>query len=127
MKKTILTLILALLTTISFSQIWADATSLAIGYRDNAGQKFTWGETKQLTETIPVKIQDNEITVFTENIQYYQTLKPEYQTEDGNGFYWFAVDSNRKRCKFYMYGGDNTNLIIIEYDDVCIIYAVIYR
>jgi hypothetical protein len=127
MKKTILTLILALLTTISFSQVWADATSLAIGYRDNAGEKFTWGETKRLDADIPVKIDNNEITIFTENIQYYQTLKPEYQTEDGNGFYWYAVDSNRKRCKFYMYGGEDSNVIMIEYDDVCIIYGVIYR
>ena len=126
MKKTILTLILALLTTISFSQVWADATSLAIGYRDNAGQKFTWGETKRLDADIPVKIDNNEITIFTEEIQFYQTLKPEYFTEDGNGSYWYAVDEERKRCKVYLYykGGD---ILMIEYDDVCIIYGVIYR
>ena len=126
MKKIILTLILALLTTISFSQVWAKAVSLTIGVRDEAYSKFTWGETKKLSGDILVKFDAQEITIYTEDIQYYQTLKPEYFTEDGNGSYWYAVDEERKRCKVYLYykGGD---IVMVEYDDVCIIYGVIYR
>ena len=125
MKKLILTLVLSLLTIISFSQVWAKAVSLTIGVRDDTYSKFTWGETKQLSGDILVKFDNQEVTIYTEDIQFYQTLKPEYFTEDGNGSYWFAVDEDRKRCKLYMYykGG---NVIMIEYDDVCIIYGVLY-
>jgi hypothetical protein len=126
MKKTILTLVLALLTTISFSQVWAKAVSLTIGVRDDAYSKFTWGETKKLSGDILVKFDAQEITIYTEDIQYYQTLKPEYFTEDGNGSYWYSVDEDRKRCKVYLYykGGD---IVMVEYDDACIIYGVIYK
>jgi len=125
MKKLILTLVLSLFTIISFSQSWAKAVSLTIGTRDDESSKFMWGETKQLSGDILVKFDDQEVTIYTEDIQFYQTLKPEYFTEDGNGSYWFAVDEEIKRCKLYMYykGG---NVIMIEYDDVCIIYGVLY-
>jgi hypothetical protein len=125
MKKLILTLVLSLLTIISFSQVWARAVSLTIGVRDDAYSKFTWGETKKLSGDILVKFDAQEITIYTEDIQFYQTLKPEYFTEDGNGSYWYAVDEDRKRCKVYLYykGGD---IVMVEYDDVCIIYEVLY-
>jgi hypothetical protein len=125
MKKLILTLVLSLLTIISFSQVWAKAVSLTIGVRDDAYSKFTWGETKKLSGDILVKFDAQEITIYTEDIQFYQTLKPEYFTEDGNGSYWYAVDEDRKRCKVYLYykGGD---IVMVEYDDVCIIYGVLY-
>jgi len=125
MKKTLITLVLCLFTTLTFAQVWAKAVSLTIGTRDDESSKFTWGETKQLSGDILVKFDDQEVTIYTEDIQFYQTLKPEYFTEDGNGSYWFAVDEERKRCKLYMYykGG---NVIMIEYDDVCIIYGVLY-
>jgi len=125
MKKLILTLVLSLLTIISFSQVWARAVSLTIGVRDDAYSKFTWGETKQLSGDILVKFDNQEVTIYTEDIQFYQTLKPEYFTEDGNGTYWFAVDEERKRCKLYMYN-KGENVIMVEYDDVCIIYGVLY-
>jgi hypothetical protein len=125
MKKLILTLVLSLLTIISFSQVWAKAVSLTIGVRDDAYSKFTWGETKKLSGDILVKFDAQEITIYTEDIQFYQTLKPEYFTEDGNGSYWYAVDEDRKRCKVYLYykGGD---IVMVEYDDVCIIYGILY-
>jgi hypothetical protein len=125
MKKLILTLVLSLWTIVSFSQVWAKTVNLTIGVRDDAYSKFTWGETRELSGDIPVKFDNQEITIYTEDIQFYQTLKPEYFTDDGNGSYWFAVDEDRKRCKVYLYykGG---NLIMIEYDDVCIIYGLVY-
>jgi hypothetical protein len=126
MKKLILTLVLSLLTIISFSQVWARAVNLTIGIRDNEYSKFTWGETKKLSGDILVKFDAQEITIYTEDIQFYQTLKPEYFTEDGNGSYWYAVDEDRKRCKVYLYYKDG-DIFMVEYDDVCIIYGLIYR
>jgi hypothetical protein len=125
MKKLILTLVLSLLTIISFSQVWARAVSLTIGVRDDAYSKFTWGETKKLSGDILVKFDAQEITIYTEDIQFYQTLKHEYFTEDGNGSYWYAVDEDRKRCKVYLYY-KNGDIVMVEYDDACIIYGVLY-
>jgi len=125
MKKLILTLVLSLWTIISFSQVWATAVNLTIGIRNNSESEFTWGETKTISDYIPIKIENNEITIFTEDVQYYQTLKPEYQTKDRKGSYWFAIDGDMKKCKFFMYN-DGADLIMLEYDDVCIIYGVLY-
>lgn len=126
MKKTLLTLVLAVWTTLLFSQTWARAVSLTIGIRDNNYSKFTWGETKPVEDNLLVKLDGDDITIYTEELQFYQTLKPEYFTEDGNGSYWFAVDEERKRCKVYLYY-KNGNVLMIEYDDVCIIYGLIYK
>ena len=122
MKKTLLTLVLAVWTTIVFSQT---LYSLTIGVRDDQNSKFTWGETKMLKTPIKVKFNNNDITIYTEEIQYYQTLMPEYEANGGS--YWLAYDVNMKKCKFYMVKSeDGTNFIMIEYDDVCIIYGIIY-
>lgn len=126
MKKTLLTLVLVLLTTITFSQTWAYAVSLTIGIRDDKYSKFTWGETRPTDSNLLVKLDGNDVVVYTEEIQFYQTLKPEYKTDDGNGSYWYAVDEEMKRCKVYLYY-KNGNLLMVEYDDVCIIYGIIYK
>lgn len=126
MKKTFLTLILALLTTITFAQVWAKAVSLTIGTRNDESSKFTWGETRPVEENLLIKLEGDDVIIYTEEIQFYQTLKPEYFTEDGTGSYWYAVDEEMKRCKVYLFykGG---NILMVEYDDVCIIYGIIYK
>ena len=126
MKKTFLTLVLVLLTTITFAQTWAYAVSLTIGIRDDKYSKFTWGDTRPTDSNLLVKLDGNDVVVYTEEIQFYQTLKPEYKTDDGNGSYWYAVDEEMKRCKVYLYY-KNGNLLMVEYDDVCIIYGIIYK
>jgi hypothetical protein len=126
MKKTLITLVLCLLTSLTFAQTWAAAVNLKIGIRDNEYSKFTWGETKPVSDKLLIKLDDQDITVYTEEIQFYQTLIPEYKTDDGNGSYWYAIDEERKRCKVYLYYKEG-NLLMIEYDDVCIIYGLIYR
>ena len=126
MKKTLITLVLCLLTSLTFAQTWAAAFNLTIGIRDNEYSKFAWGETKPETDKLLIKLDDQDITVYTEEIQFYQTLIPEYKTDDGNGSYWYAIDEERKRCKVYLYYKEG-NLLMIEYDDVCIIYGLIYR
>ena len=126
MKKTLLTLVLVLLTTITFAQTWAYAVSLTIGIRDDKYSKFTWGDTRPTDSNLLVKLDGNDVVVYTEEIQFYQTLKPEYKTDDGNGSYWYAVDEEMKRCKVYLYY-KNGNLLMVEYDDVCIIYGIIYK
>ena len=125
MKKTLITFVLSIWTIISFSQVYADAYTLTIGVRDNMYDDYTWGEMKPLEKRIPIKLEGKDITIYTEEIQYYQTLMPEYKAGE-NGSYWKAVDSNSKRCKVYLF--DSTpNTIAIEYDDACIIYGIIYR
>jgi hypothetical protein len=126
MKKTLITLVLCLFTTLTFAQVWAAATTLTVGIRDNVYSKFTWGETRNLSEKILIKLDDRDVIVYTEEIQFYQTLNPEYNTEDGRGSYWFAVDQKMKRCKVYLYG-EGADILIIEYDDACIMYGLYYK
>ena len=121
MKKTFITIVLSVWTIISFSQ---SLFSLTIGVRDNANEKFAWGETKLLESNIPVKFDGKDITIYTENTQYYQTLMPEYKIDGGS--YWLSYDVNMKKCKFYMVNSNGTNYIMIEYDDVCIVYGINY-
>ena len=122
MKKTLLTLVLAVWTTITFSQT---LYSLTVGVRNNSSEKFNWGETKMLEAPISVKFNNNDITIYTEDIQYYQTLMPEHEANGGS--YWFAYDVNMKKCKFYMVESDDgTDFIMIEYDDACIVYGITY-
>lgn len=121
MKKTLITLVLSLWTIISFSQ---SLFSLTIGVRDNSDEEFAWGDTEMFKSTIPIKFDGKDITIYTENTQYYQTLMPEYKLD--NGSFWLAYDVNMKKCKFYMLTMDNSNFIMIEYDDVCIVYGINY-
>ena len=122
MKKALLTLVLAVWTTITFSQT---LYSLTVGVRDNSSEQFTWSEPKMLETPISIKFDNKDITIYTEDIQYYQTLKPEYEVNGGS--YWFAYDVNMKKCKFYMVESDDgTDFIMIEYDDACIIYGITY-
>ena len=123
MKKILLTIVLSVWTTITFSQT---LYSLTVGMRDNSYQKFNWSETKMLESPISIKFNNKDITIYTEDIQYYQTLMPEYKVNGGS--YWFAYDVNMKKCKFYMVESDDgTDFIMIEYDDACIIYGINYE
>jgi hypothetical protein len=126
MKKIILTLSLSFLALTIFSQTWAKAFNLTIGIRDDKYSKFTWGDTRPVEENLLIKLEGDDVIIYTEEIQFYQTLKPEYKTDDGNGSYWYAVDEEMKRCKVYLFykGG---NILMVEYDDVCIIYGIIYK
>jgi hypothetical protein len=126
MKKILLTLAILLINVAAFCQLKAAAVTLTIGVRDYEFQEFEWGETRVIEEIIPIIIDGKDITIYTEDVQYYQTLMPEYETNDGNGSFWYAYDVNMKKCKFYMYN-DGANFIMIEYNDVCIIYGIIYR
>ena len=122
MKKTLLTLVLAVWTTITFSQT---LRSLTIGTRDNSSEKFTWTETKMLEAPILIKFNDNDITIYTEEMQYYQTLMPVYEVNGGS--FWFAYDVDMNKCKFYMVESDDgSDFIMIEYDDACIVYGINY-
>ena len=121
MKKTLLTLVAVLLTTITFSQT---LYSLTVGVRDNSSEDFYWGETRILKTEIPIKFNGNDITIYTEEMQYYQTLMPEYKVNGGS--YWYAYDVNMKKCKFYMVESDGTNFVMIEYDDTCLVYGIDY-
>lgn len=126
MKKIFFTLILTIWTTILLSQTYAKAVNLTIGIRDDVYSKMTWGDTRRLSGDILIKFQDREILVYTEEIQFYRTLSPEHKTTEYTGSWWYAFDSSGKKCKVYLFyrGGD---ILMIEYDDACIIYGIIYK
>lgn len=121
MKKLFLTLFLSLLTTITYCQT---LYSFSMGIRNNSYENFSWGEIKTLDSPIPIKFDGKDIKIYTERLQYYQTLLPEHKTEGGH--YWLAYDADMKKCKFYMVEYYGKDFILIEYDDMCLLYGVIY-
>jgi len=123
MKKLLLFFSLIVLNLSTFSQVKASAVSLTIGMRDNSLQKYTWGETKFLENPILVVFKGKDVTVFTEEVQYYQTLQPEKFIEGAS--WWYAFDEEMKKCKLYLYEG--TPMLVLEYDDICIIYGIVYN
>jgi len=104
MKKLLLFFSLIVLNLSTFSQVKASAVSLTIGMRDNSLQKYTWWETKFLENPILVVFKGKDVTVFTEEVQYYETLQPEKLIE-----------------------GEGTPMLVLEYDDICIIYGIVYN
>ncbi len=123
MKKLLLLFSFIVLSLSIFSQVKASAVSLTIGIRDNSYQKYTWGETKFLENPILVVFKGKDVTVFTEEVQYYHTLQPEKFIEGAS--WWYAFDEEMKKCKLYLYEG--TPMLVLEYDDVCIIYGIVYN
>ena len=65
MKKTLITLVLCLLTSLTFAQTWAVAVNLTIGIRDNEYSEFTWGETKPVTDKLLIKMEGDDVIVYT--------------------------------------------------------------
>ena len=125
MKNLITTLQLLLLSVISYSQVYADAIVVTIGFRDNIYDEFTWDEDRILTEKLEVVIDGKDIIIYTEDVQFYQTLLPEYEAGE-NGTYWRAFDKDMKKCKIYLFSGVK-NSLAIEYNDACIIYGIEFR
>ena len=125
MKKTLITLLLTLVTSICFSQNYAEAYSITIGTRKNANYKFDWRESEKVSPPILVYFNDKDVTIYSKEIQYYQTLLPQHETGE-HGFYWNSIDKNMNRCKLYFFT-TNPNIVAIEYDDFCIMYEIIVK
>jgi len=119
--KTILTLLLLLITTTGFSQpTYARSYSFAYGIKDETTGKVDWE--KSIETNVLIKYQGNTITIYSKEEQVYRTIGGGDKLTESTKF--LCVDPNGKRCIVYIGHNLETNTLylLIEYDDISWIY-----
>jgi len=119
--KTILTLLLLLITTTGFSQpTYARSYSFAYGVKDESTGKVDWE--KSIETNVLIKYQGNTITIYSKEEQVYRTIGGGDKLTESTKF--LCVDPNGKRCIVYIGHNLETNTLylLIEYDDISWIY-----
>jgi hypothetical protein len=119
--KTILTLLLLLITTTGFSQpTYARSYSFAYGIKDEITGKVNWEPS--IETNVLIKYQGNTITIYSKDEQVYRTIGGGDKLTESTKF--LCVDPNGKRCIVYIGHNLETNTLylLIEYDDISWIY-----
>jgi hypothetical protein len=119
--KTILTLLLLLITSTGFSQpTYARSYSFAYGIKDETTGKVDWE--KSIETNVLIKYQGNTITIYSKEEQVYRTIGGGDKLTESTKF--LCVDPNGKRCIIYIGHNLETNTLylLIEYDDMSWIY-----
>ena len=119
--KTILTLLLLLITTTVFSQpTYARSYSFAYGIKDESTGKFNWEPS--IETNVLIKYQGSTITIYSKEEQVYRTIGGGETLNESTKF--LCVDPNGKRCIVYIGHNLETNTLylLIEYDDISWIY-----
>ena len=119
--KTILTLLLLLITSTGFSQpTYARSYSFAYGIKDETTGKVDWE--KSIETNVLIKYQGNTITIYSKEEQVYRTIGGGDKLTESTKF--LCVDPNGKRCIVYIGHNLETNTLylLIEYDDMSWIY-----
>jgi hypothetical protein len=119
--KTILTLLLLLITSTGFSQpTYARSYSFAYGIKDETTGKVDWE--KSIETNVLIKYHGNTITIYSKEEQVYRTIGGGDKLTESTKF--LCVDPNGKRCIIYIGHNLETNTLylLIEYDDISWIY-----
>ena len=119
--KTILTLLLLLITSTGFTQpTYARSYSFAYGIKDETTGKVDWE--KSIETNVLIKYHGNTITIYSKEEQVYRTIGGGDKLTESTKF--LCVDSNGKRCIIYIGHNLETNTLylLIEYDDISWIY-----
>ena len=119
--KTILTLLLLLITSTGFSQpTYARSYSFSYGIKDETTGKVDWE--KSIETNVLIKYQGNTITIYSKEEQVYRTIGGGDKLTESTKF--LCVDPNGKRCIIYIGHNLETNTLylLIEYDDISWIY-----
>lgn len=119
--KTILTLLLLLITSTGFTQpTYARSYSFAYGIKDETTGKVDWE--KSIETNVLIKYHGNTITIYSKDEQVYRTIGGGDKLTESTKF--LCVDPNGKRCLIYIGHNLETNTLylLIEYDDISWIY-----
>ena len=119
--KTILTLLLLLITSIGFTQpTYARSYSFSYGIKDETTGKVDWE--KSIETNVLIKYHGNTITIYSKEEQVYRTIGGGDKLTESTKF--LCVDPNGKRCIIYIGHNLETNTLylLIEYDDISWIY-----
>ena len=122
--KTILTLLLLLITSTGFTQpTYARSYSFAYGIKDETTGKVDWE--KSIETNVLIKYHGNTITIYSKEEQVYRTIGGGDKLTESTKF--LCVDPDGKRCFTYLGHNLETNTLylLIEYTDISWIYLTI--
>lgn len=105
MKKFLLLLVLAIVTTISHAQDKYQTTGMKIAVYDSTNNSWVWGE--ETPTYITIVVYPKEIEFFNgehTKLRITNDVKTTQIFTDGGGtkYEWMAVDQNNMRCSFYI-------------------------
>ena len=123
MKKFILSTLLVLSTLLTFSQdiAFARAHQFTIGKRDFSTNEIVWNGTPTSCDIL-IKLEDNKVTIYSNQKQEYRVVAKLVETEDG--VQYRMLDANGTSCNFYMgpIANSQSVFIAVEYNDFSWMY-----
>ena len=123
MKKFILSTLLVISTLLTFSQdiAFARAHQFTIGKRDFSTNQIVWNGTPTSCDIL-IKLEDNKVTIYSNQKQEYRVVTKLTETEDG--VQYRMLDANGTSCNLYMGPIESSSLIFIaiEYNDYSWMY-----
>jgi hypothetical protein len=123
MKKFILSVLLVISTLLTFSQdiAFARAHQFTIGKRDFSTNQIVWNGTPTSCDIL-IKLEDNKVTIYSNQKQEYRVVTKLAETEDG--VQYRMLDANGTSCNFYMgpIANSSSIFIAVEYNDFSWMY-----
>jgi hypothetical protein len=123
MKKFILSVLLVISTLLTFSQdiAFARAHQFTIGKRDYSTNQIVWNGTPTSCDIL-IKLEDNKVTIYSNQKQEYRVVAKLVETEDG--VQYRMLDANGTSCNFYMgpIANSQSVFIAVEYNDFSWMY-----
>jgi len=129
MKKVLLTLLLTLTLLVGYAQnaVYARATTLNIGVKNNWTGEFEWAGPQVTENGVTIMIEKTAITINSQSPQHYTIYSDSENVEvEGSAVYWYAYDLTGQRCRLYLIENEvGDDFLAIEYDDFAWIYSLI--
>jgi len=129
MKKVLSTLFLTLTLLVGYAQnaVYARATTLNIGVKNNWTGEFEWAGPQVTENGVTVKIEKTAITINSQSPQHYTIYSDSENVEvEGSAVYWYAYDLTGQRCRLYLIENEvGDDFLAIEYNDFAWIYSLI--
>jgi hypothetical protein len=129
MKKIIATLLLTLSLMVGYAQsaVYARATTLNVGVKNNWTEEFEWMGPQVTEGEVTVKIEPTVISINSQTPQHYTIYSNSENVEiEGSAVYWYAYDSTGQRCRLYLIENEvGDDFLAIEYNDFAWIYGLV--
>jgi len=129
MKKIITTLLLALSLMVGYAQdvVYARATTLNVGVKNNWTGEFEWAGPQVTEGVVTVKIEPTVIYINSQTPQHYTIYSDSEDVEtEGSAVYWYAYDLTGQRCRLYLIENEvGDDFLAIEYNDFAWIYGLV--
>jgi hypothetical protein len=129
MKKVLSTLFLTLTLLVGYAQnaVYARATTLNIGVKNNWTGEFEWVGPQVTENGVTIMIEKTAITINSQSPQHYTIYSDSENVEvEGSAVYWYAYDLTGQRCRLYLIENEvGDDFLAIEYNDFAWIYSLI--